>query len=186
VHAGRPEESWQVHEDSWVPLLTVLYVRDALGVVDPGGLPRLDGTGLPALEPADPATTWAWMRWWISTVEADRPGFAMLPELGDVMSSRIGRHLDSARTWAQVAHRAYQEREAAGRWHDLTIQAVVRDREAELGRRARPFRLRIEILPLVEPGLWWIADDAIAVDVAVRDEPVLYADALRPVIEQLA
>lgn len=169
-----------------MPILTVLYVRDALGVVDPGGLPRLDGTGLPAVEQPDPATTWAWMRWWISTVEADRPGAAMLPDLDDLAAARIGRHLDSARTWAQVANRAYREREAAGRWRDHTIQDVVRAREAELGRRARPFRLRIEVLPLAEPGLWWIADDTVAVDVAVRDEPVLYADALGPVIEQLA
>lgn len=186
MRTDRPVASWSATQSSWVPILVALYVRDALGVVDPGGLPRLDGTGLPVTAAPDPAIVWAWTRWWISTVEADRPGFSMLPDLGEVAADRIGRHLDSARTWAQVAHRAYLEREAGGRWRDLTIQAVVREREAELGRRARPFRLRIQVLPLVEPGLWWIADDAIAVDVSVRDEPVLYADALRPVIEQLA
>jgi hypothetical protein len=177
-------DAWLVTEDASVPVLTVLYLRDALGIVDPGGLPRLEATGLPPTEPPDPRVGWAWTRWWISTIEADRPRFALLPEFDDAFEGAIRRHLDSARAWAQVAHRVYGER-AAGR-HDLTIQAVVREREAELGRRARPFRLRIEVLPLVEPGLWWIGENAVAVDEAVRAEPVLYADALRPVIEQLA
>jgi hypothetical protein len=177
-------DAWLATEDASVPVLTVLYLRDALGIVDPGGLPRLEGTGLPEVDPPDARIGWAWARWWISTVEADRPGFAVLPELDDAFGALIGRHLDSARAWAQVAHQVAGERAAARR--DLTLGDVVREREQELGRRAHPFRLRIEVLPLAEPGLWWIGESAIAVDESVRAEPVLYADALRPVIEQLA
>ena len=123
------------------------------------------------------------MRWWITTVEEDSPRFPTLPEDDDASARAVGRHLDSARTWASIAHRMHNERASGG---DLTLTDVVREREAELGRRARPFRLRIEVLPLTESGLWWIGENAIAVDEALRDEPILYADALRPVVEQLA
>jgi hypothetical protein len=183
VHAGRGE-SWVAREDASVPVLTALYLRDALGVVDVSGMPRLRGTGLPEVEPADMRTSWAWMRWWIPVVEEDRPRLPPPTDLDDDAARVLGRHLDSARTWAWVAHQAYNERSPERQ--DLTLGDVVREREAELGRRARPFRLRIEVLPLAESGLWWIGENAIAVDEALRDEPILYADALRPVVEQLA
>ena len=177
-------DAWQATEDASVPVLTALYLRDALGIVDPGGMPRLEATGLKPADPPDPRIGWAWTRWWISTIETDRPDFPALPEFDDGFERLVRRHLDSARAWAQVAHQVAAERAAARR--DRTFGDVVREREAELGRRARAFRLRIEVLPLAEPGLWWIGDGAIAVDERVRAEPVLYADALRPVIEQLA
>jgi hypothetical protein len=184
VHTGRADESWLAREDASAGVLVALYLRDALGVVDVSGLPRLRGTGLPEAEPADMRVSWAWMRWWIATVEDDSPRFPLLADDDDATARAVGRHLDSARTWAGVAHLAYGERERERR--DLTLGHVVREREAELGRRARPFRLRIEVLPLAESGLWWIGENAIAVDEALRDEPILYADALRPVVEQLA
>ena len=184
MHTGRVEDSWLAREDASQPVLVALYLRDALGVVDVSGMPRLRGTGLPEVEPADMRTSWAWMRWWIPIVEDDRPQFALLSDLDEDAGRAIGRHLDSARTWAGVAHQAYDERSVQRR--DLTLTHAVREREEELGRRARPFRLRIEVLPLAESGLWWIGENAIAVDEALRDEPMLYADALRPVVEQLA
>lgn len=147
MHTGRAEESWRTREDASLPVLVALYLRDALGVVDVSGLPRLLGTGLPVAEPADMRTSWAWTRWWITTVEEDRPRFPTLPEDDDAYARAVGRHLDSARTWASIAHRLYDER--ARTWAmDLTLGDVVRERETELGRRARPFRLRIEVLPL--------------------------------------
>jgi hypothetical protein len=184
VHSGPSGDAWLATEDASVPVLTMLYLRDALGIVDPGGPPRLDATGLPEVGPPGLRMGWAWTRWWISTIESDRPDFASLPDLDDEWAGVVRRHLDSARAWAQVAHQVAGER--AARRHDLTLPDVVHERERELGRRARAFRLRIEVLPLAEPGLWWIGESAIAVDETVRAEPVLYADALRPVIEQLA
>jgi hypothetical protein len=178
--------SWQARENASVAVLTALYVRDALGVVDPGGMPRLRGTGLPETLPPDMRTGWAWTRWWIQTVEEDRPAFPLLAEDDEGSARVLGRHLDSARLWAGVAHRAFTDHQAAGRWGDTTLAQVVREREIELRRRAKPFRLRVEVLPLAEQGLWWIGENAIAVDEAIRDEPVLFADALRPVIDQLA
>ncbi len=171
-------------EDASHPVLVALYLRDALGVADVSGLPRLLGTGLPVVEPPDMRISWAWMRWWMALVEDEGPRFPLLGDDDDATARAIGRHLDSARTWASVAHRAYNER--GPERQDLTLTHMVHDREQELGRRARPFRLRIEVLPLAESGLWWIGENAIAVDESLRDEPVLYGDALRPVVEQLA
>ncbi|HXR43889.1 MAG TPA: hypothetical protein VN759_03725 [Pseudolysinimonas sp.] len=191
MHTGPDEPPpWQVAEDASRDVLVALYLRDALGVIDPSGLPRLLGTGLPAVEAADDRTTYRWMRWWVSTVDPDGPawGGQVLPpdedDAADPYLAAVARHLDSARAWADVVHEQYTERSLERA--DFTIQDVVAEREAELGRAARPFRLRIEVLPLTTAGLWWIGENAIAVDELLRDEPLMYADALRPIVAQLA
>jgi hypothetical protein len=192
VYAGPQSRShWEVREDASREVLVALYLRDAIGIVDPSGLPRMLGTGLPEIEPADPALAFGWMRWWIPLIEPDARGWG-LPE-GDeagshAFSSAVRRHLDSARAWAAVAHEqqngSFVSRMQRG--DDLAIHELVREQEVALGRAARPFSLRVEVLPLAASGIWWIGDDAIAVDVATRDEPILYRDALAPIVASLA
>lgn len=97
--------------------------------------------------------------------------------------------LDDARTWADVVHDSYDTRvvEAGAEnteWH-MALTDAVAARERELGRQAEPFELRIEVLPLTTAGIWWIADSAIAVDEALRDNSALYREALRPFLERL-
>jgi hypothetical protein len=181
-------------------VLVALYLRDALGARDPSGLPALLGTGLRDVPPADDETTYWWMRWWVSVVEPKAHGWGVpLQEVGDdglvVLPlegaeryiAAIRRHLDSARTWAAVAHRSHNETAMArmSRGYDSTVAQLVKEHEGQLGRAARPFRLRIEVLPLTASGVWWIGDDVIAVDETTRDEPILYRDALEPVVAQL-
>lgn len=50
----------------------------------------------------------------------------------------------------------------------------------------RPFRLRIEVLPLTTAGTWWIGENAIAIDEMLRADLASYALALEPIIERLA
>jgi len=181
-------------------VLVALYLRDALGARDPSGLPRMLGTGLPDAEPADDLITYWWMRWWISVVEpqargwgvplqeVDDAGLVVLPQEGaEDYIAAIRSHLDNARTWAEVASQAHSETELARmrRGADFTLLELVRENEAELGRPSRPFRLRIEVLPLAESGIWWIGDDTIAVDETTRNEPILYRDALAPIVAQV-
>jgi hypothetical protein len=182
-------EFWRVREDASREVLVALYLRDALGVVDPSGLPRLLGTGLAVdRAPIDEMTGWAWTRWWVSVVE---PHTAMppLPEhASPAWEQVLRRHLDDARTWADVAHLEYTEAvlEHTGddAWGD-EVASLVAEKEAELGRPARPFELRIEVLPLTAAGIWWIGESAIAVDGMLRDDSDSYRQALAPILARL-
>lgn len=181
--AGSP--GWEAREGASREILVGLYVRDALGVADPSGLPRLLGTGLRDAGPADERTNWWWQRWWIAILDPDEGRHAGVPaEFAEVGDRALKRHLDDARTWADVAHTAFVEG-STGR-HDLTLTTAVRDWEERNGRPARAFRLRIEILPLTTAGIWWIGENAIAVDELLRADTASYALALAPIIERLA
>ena len=173
-------------EDASRDVLVALYLRDALGIIDPSGLPRMLGTGLPDdVEPADPRMAFGWMRWWIPLIEPDARGWE-LPESDDPFARAVRPHLDSARAWATVAHEQYNGSAIERMQHpDTVLSELVTESEQELGRDARPFRLRIEVLPLAASGIWWIADDVIAVDETTRNEPVLYRDALAPIVAQV-
>lgn len=166
-------------------VLVALYLRDALGIVDPTGLPRMLGTGLPEIGAPDPGFAFGWMRWWIPLIEPDAPGWG-LPDGDDPFSLAVRRHLDSARAWAAVAHEQHNGSEIDRMQRpDTVLPELVAEQESALGRASRPFRLRIEVLPLAASGIWWIGDDTIAVDETTRHEPILYRDALAPVVAQL-
>lgn len=170
---------WEAHEGTSREILVGLYLRDALGVADPSGLPRLLGTGLPDPGPADERTNWWWQRWWIAVLDPDEGRHAGLPsEFADAGDRALRAHLDDARTWAEVAAGASPAR------GDLTVTSVVREREEALGTM-RAFRLRIEVLPLTTAGIWWIGENAIAVDELLRDDLSSYALALEPIVDRL-
>ncbi|MES1169966.1 MAG: hypothetical protein ABUL47_04690, partial [Leifsonia sp.] len=148
-----------------------------------------------AAEPATPALALGWMRWWIPLIEPDAPDWT--PPFGedpfggpaspaDPFTRAVRTHLDSARSWAAVAHEQYNG-SAIMRMQkpDTVVHELVAEYEAALGRPSRAWRLRIEVLPLAASGVWWIADDVIAVDETTRNEPILYRDALEPVVAQL-
>ena len=181
---------WRAREDASRDVLVALYLRDALGIIDPSGLPRLLGTGLPAVPPpSDDMVGWAWTRWWVGVVEPDSQ-MAPLPEdAATRWEPALRRHLDDARTFAGVAHDDYSIRlmeRIMTDGADLTLTELVAERELELGRQAEPFDLRIEVLPLTAAGIWWIADSAIAVDERLREDLPSYREALRPIVERLA
>ncbi|MEP6841997.1 MAG: hypothetical protein ABJA11_00665 [Pseudolysinimonas sp.] len=187
MYAGPPNTPhWEAREDASHEVLVALYLRDALGIVDPTGLPRMLGTGLPEREPAEQAMVLGWLRWWIPMIEPDahRWGF---PDADDPFLAAVRRHLDSARTWAAVANEQQSDsaKERMMRGDDFALAQLVKENELALGRASRPFRLRIEVLPLAASGIWWIGDDAIAVDETTRNEPIMYRDALASVVEQL-
>jgi hypothetical protein len=154
------------------------------------------GTGLPEnVESASPALALGWMRWWIPLIEPDAPDWT-LPVGEDPFGARgssaepfaaaVRMHLDSARAWAAVAHEQFNGGAIMRMQRpDTVVHELVAEREGALGRASRPWRLRVEVLPLAASGVWWIGDDVIAVDETTRDEPILYRDALEPVVAQL-
>lgn len=165
----------RIEEGTSREVLVGLYVRDALGVIDPSGLPRLLGTGLPDAGAADETTNWWWQRWWMDIVESrdDRvPPPRQFLEVGD---RALRRHLDDARTWADVV---------ADQAEVARLERLVRGDAFPLVP-ARPVELRVEILPLTTAGIWWIGENAIAVDELLRDDLSSYALALEPIVERL-
>jgi len=186
VYAGPPGiPHWEVREDSSREVLVALYLRDALGVVDPSGLPRLLGTGLGDVPETDPRLSFGWLRWWIPLIEPDARGWEF-PDGDDPFAVAVRRHLDSARAWATVAHEQYNGAAIARMQRpDTVLNELVTERTAVVGREPRHFRLRIEVLPLTASGVWWIGDEAIAVDDTSRDEPILYRDLLAPIVAQI-
>lgn len=186
----RADGEWRIEEDASRPVLMALYLRDALGIVDPSGLPRLLGTGIRVVTHApEPMVGWAWTRLWLSIIEPEAR-FADLPLDGPPgFDAAVRRHLDDARTFAQVAHdeyavrsieRATEHPERAMLWSDL-----VAERAAATGAPPRPFRLRVEVLPLTAAGVWWIADDAIAIDELLYDDADALRRALPPILDRL-
>jgi hypothetical protein len=179
---------WRAEEDASREVLTALYLRDALGIVDPSGLPRLLGTGLPAAAaPVDEMTAWAWTRWWVSIIEPDARMMPLPESATPAWERAVRRHLDDARTWADVASQEHgiqlAERMMAGEG-DLILTETVREVEEATGRVAA-FDLRIEVLPLTTAGIWWIAESAIAVDELLRYDRDAYRVAIRPIVERL-
>ncbi|TPW77604.1 hypothetical protein [Schumannella soli] len=192
MHTSGSPSTWRAREDASRDVLVALYLRDALGVIDPSGLPRLLGTGLPAsTAPADEMTGWAWIRWWVSVVEPEA-GIPALPEHATpAWEAAVHKHLDDARTWADVAHQEYgirlAERAFSGETGDTdagVLSELVAEREQAAGTHA-DFDLRIEVLPLTTAGIWWIGDNAIAVDELLREKPDDYRQALAPIVERL-
>jgi hypothetical protein len=194
VPGGAPGRSraprWEIVEDASRDVLVALYLRDALGIVDPSGLPRMLGTGLPEPDEASvasPGLTFSWLRWWIPLIEPDAGAHWQLPDDDGVFAGLVRRHLDSARAWATVAHEQYNGSAIARmqRPDDDVIPGLIGEREAALGRASRPFRLRIEVLPLAASGAWVIGDDVVAVDDTTRNEPILFRDAIESLVAQL-
>ncbi len=186
MHPEKPVRAWRADEGASRDVLVALYLRDALGILDPSGLPRLLGTGLSAdPAPVDEMSAWAWTRWWVSVIEPDAQVSPLPEHASPAWESVVRRHLDDARTWADVAHDEYTAT-AAARGPDDVLGEVVAEWEAAHDRPARPFRLRVEVLPLTAAGVWWVAEDAIAVDEMLRAEPLTYRDALAPIVDRLA
>ncbi|CAN5253133.1 hypothetical protein BH11ACT3_BH11ACT3_11880 [soil metagenome] len=181
--------TWRAREDASREVLVALYLRDAIGIVDPSGLPRLLGTGLPASPPpVDDLVAWAWTRWWVGIIEPDQRMAELPDDAGPRWEPVLRRHLDDARTFAGVAHDDYSIRmmeRLMADGGDVVMTELVAERERELGRASTPFDLRIEVLPLTAAGIWWIAESAIAVDERLREDLASYREALRPIVERL-
>jgi len=197
--AGRP--SWRMSESSRPDILFALYVREAAGIGKLGlpdlspGIPRLGTTG-----DADLLTA-QWGRWWASVIEPELvvpsgpldlvPGTThtvMVPATGAEQLREVLEQLaEPATEWSWAAKRAMGHREITrARRGGLEVTHLVNGFADELGRPVHPFSLDVEVLPTVEPGLWWIGQQTIAVSVDLRDDPEAYVAALRPVVASLA
>lgn len=157
-------QSWRIVSDEPHVCLIALWLRDAAGLApatDPL-IPRLD----PPVEPADdlaalagPAVEAQWAALWprLPHLPQDAgihpPDFSALsdsPELQTLARAGIDRAARAANDYkrSQIALLHGSERRS-------TIPGdVVREIEADLGRKAAPFNLRIDILPVLGARRW--------------------------------
>jgi hypothetical protein len=178
---GEPRWEWQ--EDASREVLVALYLRDALGIVDPSGVPRLRGTALDIPPPPPDPVAWWWMRWWISVV--DGRSWPAPPTGGETFDRLVKRHLDAARAYAELMSDVVEVELIA----DAAAPSVVDEELALLRDRPRGgpsfLDLRIEVLPLEESGVWLIGERTLAVDDRLRADREAYRAAIRPILEQL-
>jgi hypothetical protein len=195
-------------------LVLALYVRDAAGlevVADPP-VPPLEPAVARSNEAPPVAAAVQWPAWWRDLVageaamqhgieaagggrEAVRvmaarhmafgpPDFAGLsgsPDLRELVAS----HFHDAEAWSGPSKREFCDRSRA-RDRALLETHLVHEVARGLGRKARPFRLQVSVLPVAGAQHWRVAEDHV---LATRD---LYFDApawrraLEPIVSELA
>jgi hypothetical protein len=197
-------KSWQVGVGDAEPFaLCALWVRDVerVAVAPDDIVPGPLDTGplaAPSLPGVDQSTlAWQWRAWWASIVDrTERPpvlppdlsvepaldtpdplGLARLPQLAEVVRRRWPEHL----RWNTERHRDPANRRAAP---NLTTGEVVREVEAELGRKLRPFNVRFTLLPVRDDRILRVEPFRYLVPEQVYDSP-RWASWLRPLIMEL-
>ncbi|WP_448058547.1 hypothetical protein [Cellulomonas hominis] len=160
--------SWQLRiHDLRQALVAALHVRDGLGLSVPGSPPPLVPTVPPtAPVPARSVLADEWGQWWhalLTMDDEDRLGpDPWLPsdELRTLRPLVDARRTESLR-WAADLRRATHispdgslALRARSGPEPLLVTRLVAEMEREAGRPARPFVLRVDVLPVVGP--WWM------------------------------
>jgi hypothetical protein len=193
-------DSWLIDHRQPLHLVLALYVRDAAGLGSVGDplLPALDPRVPRAdLPPVDVETAREqWARWWRQCWLRDEP--MILRELGQpglpafekapALQELLRHLLEPAGRWSSERDEEHFD-DLVGQTHLSSTDPlgnVVRHRERQLGRRARPFRLTITELPLAGKAGWRLSPEAVVVTRdLVRDRDAFLAF-VRPAVEAVA
>ncbi len=189
--------SWQIRVEERHGLIIGLYARDVAGLRS-----RTD-CDIPPLTPAvgirsdlahlaGPETSAEWDRWWRrELLQQDETGPGLYPPLFPALegsprlAALIRACFEDAVAWNA---RRYQQRSgiSAGDESCAPEGDLVGRVEAEIGRKARPFRLVVTRLPVAGDTGWRVAPGHVLVSEARRDNPSAYGAWLMPVIRELA
>ena len=142
-----------------------------------------------------------WLSWWASTVEPERHpspvALDLVDEFGDLIAlpvsgaelliDAIAPFAEPALAWSDAAARRFlhYQNEPRGSLR-LAYAGLIAENERAYGRRARVFNLNVQLLPLAMPGAWWIGATTIAMTDTLRGDAAGFAEALRPIIAELA
>ncbi|QAY72886.1 zinc-binding alcohol dehydrogenase [Agromyces protaetiae] len=202
MSGGTP--SWVIRENASQPVLLALYLREALGIASPVDLPHLRDigpVGPPRSTDLQDAIERQWRAWWAMTVEPEAHPSPVPLELLDAygteialptsgaeeLAAALGPHAEASRAWAQWAHDTYRTVSATRRGDSYRAYAgTIAEHEREVGRRAHSFELNVEVVPLVEPGVWWIGSMTVAVTDSLRADAAAFDEAIHPIIAELA
>ena len=185
----RGTRSWQVSWGDGGVARIALYLRDALALPAAPEIPPLTPP-VPAIEVPDQAAVAAeWTGWWeevlnfAASPDDPRERHRLLPVRPDspalVDRPAIQAALDT------LGPRAAQH-PRPGRSSRRDIGGIVRSREAELGRPARPFRLVVTELSV--DGLLWhrVTEQHVLVSTRFAEDDERCAAALREIVADLA
>lgn len=190
-YAGQP--SWQMEVDEPVVLVIALFIRDLAGLrpnTQPA-LPRLDPVVAPARQVDVDLCSRQWAGWWrgllvqgaralAGNAPPDFTDLAASPELRELLRSEFR----TANDWASQRHREHAQLVMHGPRPGVEGE-VVRDAERNLGREARPFRLRITELPVQGQHGWRLGPDDVLVSRSLLTDRDAYRNWLAPVVGEL-
>lgn len=194
----RGSDSWQISVDDGCPqaLGIALFVRAAAGLAprtEPS-VPPLDEDVVVEVSPGHNlgAAAEQWSRWWDALVggkqglrDLDPPAFTGLsgsPQLRDLVAELF----QPAVAWTGARRSMFMDELMRGGHPPVGIEGdVVRAAERESGRRARPFTLRITVLPVA--GAWWgqRGADHLLISEQLRADAEAYRPVLRPLVDTL-
>jgi hypothetical protein len=194
VFVGDGMDSWAVYEDDDSALIPHLIVRQLLGAhrFDERNLPAIGAIaavdGLRRREVA--ATASEWERWWTSSVAAEERGIGGSREPEAPQSPHLRAFLEGRWTDVLQLTREFRRRARSARRNgeesDLTITELMTAMEARRGVASPPFRLRLGVLPFLEPGIWRVTQAHYLVSLDLRRDRSAFGAAIRPVLEELS
>lgn len=196
--------SWRVSVGSSLSMCFALYLRDCAG---------LGAIGFPAVSPLKPpvrctdprqvvhavggvtALRVEWEAWWYELVAGRGEDRALptppdFPELDAMpaLQRYTHAHYGTALTWTQESDEARRQRELAraADGTELGFGELVRERELELGRPARNFRLDVVELPLSETRAWFVEPDMLILSEDLKQDEAAFRSYVQPVVEFIA
>jgi hypothetical protein len=189
--------SWQISHGQPLHLVLALFVRDAagLGAVGDPLLPPLNPpVPVQPLPPFDmDAARQEWAQWWrqcwsqdqrVTLMQLNEPGLPAFRGVPALQHLLLQLH-DEAGRWSSQRHEedfdSMVERCETGSGIDLGD--LVRRRERQLGRRARPFRLSITELPLAGKSGWRLGPEDIVVTASLARDRTAFLSFVRPAVE---
>jgi hypothetical protein len=197
---GTPE--WLIREDAGQPVLLALYLRQVLGIRSPDELPHLRGIAPRANDRSEEAQALLerqWREYWAMTVEPQAhpspvplelvDGFdtmlALPTDGADALRAAVIPHAGEALAFAQSAHARYRKDAGSGTAYRAYASAIA-EHERQVGRRAHSFELNVQVLPLLQRGVWWIGSLTVAVTDGLRGDVAAFDSAIHPIIAELA
>ena len=106
------------------------------------------------------------------------PAFAGAPALQDLL--RV--HFHAALRWSSELGRSTAQVPRGA----LPLGELVFEVEQRTGRVARPFSLRLDVVPVAGRQMWTMGPTHVLVSAALLNDPDLLVAQLRPVVEALA
>ena len=200
MRAGSPE--WIIREDASVPVLVALYLRQVTGLNVPSDLSFLRGI-VPRSELRSERSQLEleaqWSDFWAMTVEPQAHPSAVpldlvdgfdsllaLPVSGaEALRAAIAPHAAEALAYATDMHERYRRSVGTGVAYRAYAGAIA-EHERRVGRRAHPFELNVQVLPLTQRGVWWIGSLTVAVTDGLRGDIAAFDSAINPIIAELA